>query len=98
MTRPFNPFTRLLTRATDRLYARPVSLAAMLCRDPLRTLHLISSNPETFGHLLPFGDTELRRQRISDLLTIARTYVAYETKMRADMRDQGVLPWPTNPL
>jgi hypothetical protein len=95
--RPLNPFTSLLTRATDRLYAEPVSLAGPLHDDPLLTLHRISSNPAHFGEVLPFGDSELRRQRISDLLDMARIYLKHERKMRSDLRHQGELALPEQP-
>ena len=94
MKRPFNPFTSLLTRATDRLYAEPVNLADLLVRDPLVSLHLISRNPEHFGDVQPFGDTELRRQRISDLLDMARIYLSHERKMKTDLSRQGELALP----
>jgi hypothetical protein len=92
--RPNNPFTSLLTRAADRLYAEPVSLADALRTQPLVTLHAISSEPERFGPLQPFGETELRRQRIRDLITTARIFLAHEHKMQRDERRQGLLALP----
>ena len=89
-----NPFTSLLTRAADRLYAEPVSLADTLRAHPLVTLHTISSEPERFGRLQPFGETELRRQRIADLITTARIYLAHEHKMQRDNGRQGQLALP----
>lgn len=92
-----NPFTSLLTRAADRVYAEPVSLADQLRDNPLVTLHTISSQPERFGQLQPFGETELRRQRIGDLITTARIFLAHEHKMQRDERRQGLLALQEQP-
>jgi len=81
---------RLLTRACDRLFVQPVSLPESLRHYPADTLHLLSTRPEHFGAV--FDDVELRRQRLSDLLTAARTYLAHERKMASDLRVQGELP------
>lgn len=90
MKHSVNPFIRLLTRACDRLFVQPVSLSESLRHYPADTLHLLSTRPEHFGAV--FDDVELRRQRLSDLLTAARTYLAHERKMASDLRVQGELP------
>jgi hypothetical protein len=88
----FNPFTRLLTRACDRLYAQPVTLTDILLAYPADTLHIMSVRPEHYGRLQSFADEDVRRQRVNELITAARTYLAHERKMAADLRRQGELP------
>jgi hypothetical protein len=68
-------FVKVLNQAADRLYLRPVWLVDDLDRDPIGTLHTLSSTPEAFGEIKPCHDAQARQVRLQDLLTAARAYI-----------------------
>lgn len=85
-------FAQLLTRAADRVYLTPVSLGDRLLQDASQTLHILSTKPETFGPLAPCDDPEARLERLNNLLTASRAYVASERKRTSLPFPQGELP------
>lgn len=91
------PFAKLLTQAADRVYVVPVWLGDRMCAEPLRTLHLLSTEPETFGPLQDFPHPDERRERLNHLLTAARAFAICQRKLEAEAV-QGELDLPNQPI
>ena len=90
------PFAKLLTQAADRVYVEPTWLGDLMCTEPLRTMHLLSTAPETFGPLQAFAHPDERRERLNHLLTAARAFAICQRKLDVDAV-QGELDLPNQP-
>ena len=77
-----NPYAAVLRHASDRFFLSAVWLGDALVEDATRTMHRLSTSPQSFGDLKPCHDADLRQKRLNLLLTACRAFVVAERKGR----------------